>query len=209
MRHATAHIQKRYPTFELTHNQKLNDRIEIPLSKKKIILLLLAAIGFVCGGIWMVINPENAGRFFNPITKRFLYLNSESIQIIGIVGILFFGAAAIYGTKKLFDKKIGLILDSNGITDNSNATSIGLIEWNDISDIRTKQVMSTKFLLIDIVNPEKYIGKAKNGIQSRLMKASMNMYETPLSITANTLSYDFVELEKLIQTAYKKNKVVA
>jgi hypothetical protein len=186
----------------------LKSTIEIPLSKKKIILLLLASIGLISGGIWMVINPENAGRFFNPITKRFFYLNSELIQIIGIVGILFFGAAAIYGLKKLFDKKIGLILDSNGITDNSNASSIGLIEWNDILGIRTKQVMSTKFLLIDVVNPEKYLGKAKNGIQSRLMKANMNMYETPLSITSNTLNYDFGELEKLIQTEFKRNKNV-
>jgi hypothetical protein len=186
----------------------LKSTIEIPLSKKKIILLLLASIGLISGGIWMVINPENAGRFFNPITKRFFYLNSELIQIIGIVGILFFGAAAIYGLTKIFDKKIGLILDSNGITDNSNASSIGLIEWNDILGIRTKQVMSTKFLLIDVVNPEKYLGKAKNGIQSRLMKANMNMYETPLSITSNTLNYDFGELEKLIQTEFKKNKNV-
>jgi hypothetical protein len=186
----------------------LNNRIEIPLSKKKIILLLLASIGFVGGGIWMVLNPENAGRFFNPMTKRFFYLNSESIQIIGVVGIIFFGIAGIYGFKKLFDKKVGLIIDSIGITDNTNASSIGLIEWNDISDIRTKQVMSTKFLLIDIVNPEKYIGKAKNGLQARLMKANMNMYETPLSITSNTLNYDFGELEKLIQTEYKRNKNV-
>jgi hypothetical protein len=186
----------------------LKDKIEIPLSKKKISILLLASIGLISGGFWMVINPENAGRFFNPITKRFFYLNSELIQIIGIVGILFFGAAAIYGLTKIFDKKIGLILDSNGITDNSNASSIGLIEWNDILGIRTKQVMSTKFLLIDIVNPEKYLGKAKNGIQSRLMKSNMNMYETPLSITSNTLNYDFGELEKLIQTEFKRNKNV-
>ena len=66
--------------------------------------------------------------------------------------------------------------------------------------------MSTKFLLIDIVNPEKYIGKAKNGIQAKLMKANMNMYETPLSITSTTLKYDFGELEKLIQSEFKRNK---
>ena len=180
----------------------MNSRIEIPLSKKKIALLLVAAIVFIAGGIWIASNPE---RF---IPNIFRITNPEIIRIGGIVGILFFGAAGIYGIKKLFDKKIGLIIDSNGITDNSNASSIGLIEWNDISDIRTKQVMSTKFLLIDIVNPEKYIGKAKNGIQARLMKANMNMYETPLSITSNTLKYDFGELEKLIKTEYKRNKNV-
>ena len=137
-----------------------------------------------------------------------MFNNPELIRIIGIITTVFFGIGVVYGIKKLFDKKIALIIDSNGITDNSNASSIGLIEWNDISGIRTIQVMSTKFLLIDIANPEKYIEKAKNRIQARLMKANMNIYETPLSITSNTLNYNFGELEKLIKTEYKKNKNV-
>jgi len=156
----------------------------------------------------MSIKPGDAGYYFNAAIGKFIYLTPEMIQIIGVIDILFFGAAGFYGIKKMFDKKVGLIIDSNGITDNSNESSIGLIEWNDITEIRTKQVVSTKFLLIDIVNPEKYIGKAKNRIQARLMKANMNIYETPLSITSNTLKYDFGELEKLIQTEYKKNKNV-
>ena len=178
----------------------MNNRIEIPLSKKKIALLLLGSIAFVAGGIWIATNPE---RF---IPNIFRITDPEIIRIGGIVGILFFGATGIYGIKKLFDKKVGLIIDSDGITDNSNASGIGLIEWNDITEIRTKQVMSTKFLLIDISNPEKYIGKAKNGMQAKLMKANINMYETPLSITSNTLKFDFGELEKLIQTEFKRNK---
>jgi hypothetical protein len=184
----------------------LNNKIEIPIGKKKIIIILFAIIAFVLGGIWMVLEPGDAGYYFNAATGRFIFLTPELIQFIGVVGILFFGAAVIYGIRKLFDKKAGLIIDSNGITDNSSASSIGLIEWNDISEIRTKQVMSTKFLLIDIVNPEKYIGKAKNGFQAKLMKANMNMYETPLSITSNTLKYDFGELEKLIRNEFKRNK---
>jgi len=180
----------------------LNTKIEIPLSKKKIILLLIAATAFVIGGIWIVSDPE----IFIP--NIFGITNPEIIRIGGIIGVLFFGAAAIYGIKKLFDKKVGLIIDSHGITDNSNASSIGLIEWNDISEIRTQQVMSTKFLLIDIVNPEKYIGKAKNRIQAKLMKGNMNMYGTPLSITSNTLKYDFGKLEQLVQTEFERNKNV-
>jgi hypothetical protein len=68
------------------------------------------------------------------------------------------------------------------------------------------QIMLTKFLLIDIVKPEKYILKAKSRIQAKLMKAYMNMYKTPISITSNTLQYEFGKLEKLIQTEFKKNK---
>jgi hypothetical protein len=186
----------------------LNNRIEIPLSKTKIILLSIGSIVFSGVCIGMALNHGNARRLFSPLFKRFIYLEPETIQIIGIIGIIFFGIAGIYVLKKLFDKKIGLIIDSNGITDNSNASSIGLIEWNDILDIRTEQVMSTKFLLIDIENPEKYIKKAKSGMKANLMRSNMKMYGTPLSITSNTLKYNFGELQKLIQTEFKRNKNV-
>ncbi len=186
------------------------NRIEIPLSKNKIILLLIGAFIFVVFGILFVIEPENfvTNSTHLKLRNRIFSKYPELIRVIGVVAIGFFGAVCIYGIKKLIDKKVGLIIDSNGITDNSNASSIGLIEWNDITNIRTIRIMSTKFLLIDIVNPEKYIGKAKNRIQARLMKANMNMYETPLSITSNTLKYDFNELEKLIQSEFEKNKNV-
>jgi len=74
------------------------------------------------------------------------------------------------------------------------------------SEIKTEQVMSTKFLLIEVKNPEKYIGKAKSRMKARLMKTNMKMYGTPLSITSNTLKYDFNELEKLIQTEFENSK---
>jgi hypothetical protein len=199
--HATCLNQDRYHAFD-PKIEKLNKRTEIPLNKNKITLLLIGSLAFVVFGIWFTFEPE----IFIPKYGRFRTQNPDIILFVGILSILFFGTTTIYGIRKLFDKKTGLIIDSDGITDNSNASSIGLIEWNDISEIRTMQVMSTKFLLIDIVNPENYIQKAKNGIQARLMRANMNLYETPLSISTNTLKYDFEELEKLIQKEFKRNK---
>ncbi len=179
----------------------MNNKIEIQLSKNKIILLTIGSFLFVIAGIWLFANSTE----FQNHSMR-LMRNPMVIKSVGIIAVLFFGATGIYGIRKLFDKKVGLIIDKNGITDNSNASSIGLIEWNDISEIKTEQVMSTKFLLIGVENPEKYIGKAKSGIKARLMKTNMKMYGTPLSITSNTLKYDFNELEKLIQTEFEKNK---
>ena len=72
----------------------MSDRIEIPLSKKKILLLLLATIAFVACGIWIATNPE----MFIP--NIFRITNPEIIRIGGIAGILFFGAGGIYGIKK-------------------------------------------------------------------------------------------------------------
>ena len=179
----------------------MESKIEIPLSKNKIILLTLGSFLFVVAGIWLFTNSTE----FQNHSMRLLR-NPIVVKSVGIIATLFFGATGIYGIRKFFDKKVGLIINENGITDNSNASSIGLIEWNDILEIKTEQVMSTKFLLIEVRNPEKYIEKAKSGMKARLMKTNMKMYGTPLSITSNTLKYDFNELEKLIQIEFEKNK---
>lgn len=178
---ATILILDRYLAFDRSHS-KMNSEIKIPLNKIKITLLTIGSILFVVAGYFML------------------------WSFIGIIAILFFGATGIYGLIKLFDSKTGLKIDSNGITDNSNATGIGLIIWNDIYQIRSEQVASEKFIMIDLIEPEKYIKKAGNGIKARLMKTNMRIYGTPISITSRTLKYNFAELEKIMQTQYKRNK---
>jgi len=180
----------------------MKENIEIPLSKNKLFLGIAGSFIFVIIGVWLFTHSYE----FQDYSIKLLR-NPIIIKGIGVLAILFFGATGIYGFKKIFDKKVGLIIDSKGITDNSNGSSIGLIQWKDISNIRVKQVMSTKFLLIDVLNPEKYIKQAKGGIKSRLLRANMKMYGTPLSITSNTLKFNFEELEKLLQSEFKKNKV--
>jgi len=165
------------------------DRIEIPISKKKILLLLIGAIIFVISGLFFIITPETF------IT--FLVKNPQTIRFVGIAAVLFFGAASVYGFRKLFDKASGLIIDEKGITDNTNASSVGLIDWIDITELKIEQVMSTRFLLIFINNPDKYLDRV-NGFKRSLMKGNMKMYGTPLSITSNTLRYDLDDMFRLI-----------
>ncbi len=166
------------------------NKIEIPLSKTKISLLLIGVIVFVIFGTLFLMSPDT---FISPILR-----NPQVIRIAGIASVLFFGLVGVYGFRKLFDKTIGLTVDENGITDNTNASSVGLIDWTDITEIKTEQVMSTKFLLIYVSDSAKYIDRV-NGFKRKLMKGNMRMYGTPLSITSNTLKYNFKELEKLIK----------
>src|SRR5690606_33169976 len=108
----------------------MNENIEIPLSKNKIILLSLGALIFVILGFWLAIDPENFK------VSVFRYRSPELIRVVGFISIVFFGVCSFFIFKKVFDKKFGLIIDKNGITDNSNATSIGLVKWTDIIGIR-------------------------------------------------------------------------
>lgn len=165
------------------------EKIEIPISKTKISFLLIGALIFVILGVLFSLTPDKF--------TTMIFRSPQIIRIVGIVAVLFFGAAGIYGLRKLFDKAVGLTIDDYGITDNSNASSVGLIDWSDILEIKTEQVMSTRFLLIFVDNPDEYLERA-NGFKRKLMKGNMKMYGTPLSITSNTLRYDFSDLERLI-----------
>ncbi|MEW7290635.1 STM3941 family protein [Aquimarina sp. 2304DJ70-9] len=176
----------------------MSEKIEIPLSKTKIVLLLLGALIFVVVGVFLILEPSTF------ITSR---IRSESIiRIVGIASASFFGLCLIFIARKLFDNKEGLIIDNNGITDNSNATSVGLIEWQDITGVETLQIASTKILLLLTDKPDKYIERAKGSMSKRAMKTNHKMYGTPLSIVATSLKIKFNDLEELIVNELHKRK---
>ena len=105
----------------------------------------------------------------------------------------------------MFDKTIGLTVDENGIFDNTNASSVGLINWKDITAIKTQQVASTKFLLIYTANPDYYLERV-SGFKRKLLQGNNKVYGTPFSITSNTLKYNFSELEKLLMERFDEQQ---
>ena len=164
------------------------NKIEIPFNNTKLLLGIGGSILFVILGLYL----------FTTISDQQTRFNPTLVKGAGIAGILFFGATGIYGIKKMFDKNIGLTIDDNGIIDNTNASSIGFIKWADITEIKTEQVMSSKFILIYTSDPNGILEKAK-GMKRKLMAGNMKMYGTPLYITSNTLKYNFNDLEKLLK----------
>ncbi|MCG9792662.1 STM3941 family protein [Flavobacterium algicola] len=165
------------------------NKIEIPLSRTKLTLTIVGAFSFVFFGIVFIINPD---KFITPFLR-----SPELVRIVGIIASLLFTILGIYGIIKLFDKTVGLTVDENGITDNTNASSVGLIKWSEITEIKAEKVMSTKFLLIFTKNPNKFLEK-KSGIKRKILQGNMKMYGTPISITSTTLKYKFDDLNNLL-----------
>ena len=173
-----------------------NEQIEIPLSKNKMFLTLLGAIAFVGLGLWFLINP--------PKSNHWLLGNPTLIFIIGLASILFFGLVAVTIFRKFSDKKPGLIISKQGITDNSSGVSAGLIPWTDIQEIKMSQVMSQKFLMFIVSNPQDYLDKVTNPLKRNAMKMNYKTYGSPISISSNALKTNFDELQKLLE--YKMNE---
>jgi len=170
-----------------------SDEIIIPLSKKKILLLFFGAMVFVAFGALFMITPSTFRDEANPII----------IFIVGLVAVLFFGFVAMDTFRKLFDKKAGLIINEQGIIDNSDGFSIGLVLWSDIKKIRFSKMHSVKLLTITIKNPKKYIRRVSNPIKRKMLALNSRYFGSPIQISSQSLQTDFDSLERLLTEKFK------
>jgi len=176
----------------------MTDPIEIPLSKKKLLLMLAGSVGFILIGFWFVFDPP---RISNPY-----FGDPTLLLLLGIVSILFFGICAVYIARKLPENKAGLIIDSSGLIDNSSGVSAGRILWSDIQDISVIEIHRQKLIMLQVKNPQDYIDRQKSRFKRKMMQMNFNMYGTPLSITSNSLKIEFNELINILHDQFQVNR---
>lgn len=173
------------------------DKIEIPISKKKSILILLGAIVFVIVGIWFIISPSLFASKINPFI----------IQTLGVAIVLFSAVGVFVFIKTLTTKNIGLTIDSTGILCDFGKASIGFIPWEDIVDIEDFYVSGQGIIKIIVRNPQEYIDRQKNAFLRRMAEMNYKLYDTPVQISASILKYDFSELYNLLKVELEENRV--
>lgn len=173
------------------------DTIKVKGSIKKKILLVLGGLLFTMAGLVCAISPENV--------VSHMYRNTFFIRIVGIIGVLFFGFGSIKFIYSFFTKKYYIIISDEGIFDNSNPSSVGLIKWDDIISIQRIKIISVKFLMIKVKNPQKYIN-AKHKLYRKAQMNDFKLVGTPILISTNTLNYSFDKFEEIILKAFSIEK---
>jgi hypothetical protein len=169
------------------------DETIIELSKGKIILLTLGSIGFVALGCWLLTVDRIPARY-----------NEYKVIGFAIGGIVFFGMCGVYGLIKIFDRKPGLVISSEGIQDNSSAISGQFISWQNVVGLKEVAVQGTRILLIQVDNCEEMLATA--GAWRRFwMKLSVKQYGTPVSLTASSLKCSFEELKAIMEKEFDKS----
>ena len=175
----------------------LEQRI-VELSRTKIMLLIVGALGFVAAGLWLFLLDDAfiqsmGGPFRNPVL----------VHRAGLVAMVFFGVCALVGIRKMFDSKPGLVFSKEGLLDHASGVSAGLVPWNEIVGVDVLKVQRTRFLVVKVVNPRKYV--ERGGKLKRLIhQANLNQFGSPIQISATTLKINFDELVKLFN-AYLAN----
>ena len=181
--------------------QMSEQRIEIPLDKSKIVLMLIGALAFVGIGLWFVISP--------PQIKNSFWGDPLKLAIVGYASILAFSFFAFYLIRKLPDNRPGLVIDDTGLVDNSSGLSAGHVAWADIEGFSVIEIHKQKLIMVHVKNPADYIGRQTSLFRRKSMQANANMYGTPISITTNGLKISFDELLKILVEKLKEKKIIS
>jgi hypothetical protein len=170
-----------------------SETIEIPLSKLRLVLMLLACLGFVAAGVFFVTSPN---KVVSPIARSVMM-----IFIVGCIGILFFGFAGITIIKRLFDKAPGIVISESGITDNSGGIPAGFVPWSDIIAVKKLEVGHQRFVNLVVKNRKEYIRRQKNVIKRKFMQKNFTVYGG-IGISPNSLDIKFEDLQKIIEKGF-------
>jgi hypothetical protein len=168
--------------------------VVIPLSKRKIVLLLLGSLAFVGISVWLW-----------SIADSLILPDELHAKGAALAGVAFFGLCGIYAVIKICDGSPGLIIDAQGIVDNSSGVSAGRIPWGEITGLKVSEIAGQRFLTIEVVNPRKYVERG-DSFQRMLNAMNMKMVGSPINISSNTLQLDFNELLSVLTQAWKRYK---
>jgi hypothetical protein len=182
------------------------DETIIELSKTKLVLLILGACAFVVAGVWLL--SLDAAEIRSGRSFRFFFNEPIIVYVAGVASILCFGLGGLYGLRKLFDKRPGLIFNNSGIVDNASAVAAGFIPWSEVLGAGVYEIQKQKMLIIGVRDPQKYVGRG-GALKRALNKANYKMSGSPISISSVALKIDFAELISLFNRYHQKYGVPA
>jgi len=120
------------------------------------------------------------------------------------VGIMLFGFMAIANIRKMMGKKHGVILNAEGITDDTNLFSVGFVPWEDILEFKLRRGRNSKWISVKVKNPNHYINRASFLKQAGLM-CNHSVGITPVCITTAQLEVSSEELLALCNEYLEKH----
>ena len=172
--------------------------VEIPIKKTKIILYIFVSIFFTVLSTLFIIYPDT---FVSPFVR-----DPILIFIAGLVCTPICIVFTFYIVKKLFQTTMGLIINEEGIYDNSAGIPAGMIFWKDIKYIENYKISSQKIIRIIVKNPNDYIERQTSYFKRKLFAINQKHYGSPIQLSEKVLAINFDELYELLQSKFSEYK---
>jgi hypothetical protein len=125
-------------------------------------------LGFAALGVLITLASYYAGRTASGLT-----------QVVGWLGVVFFGLAAVVIPLQLLRRGPVVIIDDSGVLD--RRLGVGLIPWQDISSVSITQIRNQRFISLWLRNEGQYLShwpawkRAGSGVSERLGVSPFSM----------------------------------
>lgn len=153
----------------------------------KLLLLLACSLLLVGASAWLIV-----GSPVWPIT-----------MFPGGLGILFFGLCGGWILSRLFSNRVSLILDRDGLLDNSTAVPAGRIAWEQISRVGISAVSSQRFLGIDVKDRDA-LASSSSAFRRWMDAQNSGITGYPVNIPSASVDRSLEELQDLIVRLWKR-----
>lgn len=156
--------------------------IVVRAPRLKLLYLIVLDVGMVAGSAWLALS-----HVLPPVT-----------EIVGWTGILFFGLCGGWILSRLFSHRISLVLDRNGLLDNSSALPAGGIPWDRISRLGITTIQHQRLLGIDVRDRT-----PGSDLRRKLEEANIGIAGYPIYIAPTAVDRTLEELHDLIAKYWK------
>tara|TARA_B110000261_G_scaffold150277_1_gene177635 strand:- start:57 stop:566 length:510 start_codon:yes stop_codon:yes gene_type:complete len=166
---------------------------DIKFKNNRILLGMLFFTLMLIASIYFLINPE--------IFLRNVFMKVEHVQLIGIIGIVYF-SALLFSFFKIIQRKYAIQITDDFLIDNSKYESLGKIKWTDITKIqRLKKSSIEVFKKKDI-----YKTKKRNLLKRFLTIMSNWNYKKSIIISSALTDRNIENLFEDIRSTYIANQ---
>lgn len=122
---------------------------------------------------------------------------------------LLLGAVTVFAVSRLVGRKPGLVLDHEGIIDNSAYSSVGRIPWSEIVSVQVVRppgfrnslygpvIRAPAFLVVGVRDPQRFID-GSTLVKRWLLRGNFASYGSPVAISPANVHIDVDELARYI-----------
>lgn len=171
-------------------------QLKVPINKSKAIRLFIFFALFVILSALMATRPE-------------LFVKGERfgfVRVMGYVCTVIFVLAATVVSNKVFNQKPGLLIDDEGLTDNSLGVLFSKVGWTEIESIKSLHAAGENFITVVLKHPEAFIVNETNAVKRKMLELNYQTLRTPINIAASRLKMDFDQLYSAINNQFEKHK---
>lgn len=167
------------------------ERIDLYIDKKKVLVYLLPSLGFILLSIWMITKPGSMLLFG---------LVQVSHLSAGIIAMGIFAMTSYAFIRKLMRKLPVIVIDEKGIYDYTTSASGIAIPWEAVYDAEIRKVsMRQRIVVLSLDDAEAFIEQLPSGYRKKVAKINYNSVGSPATINATGLTIKPQELVALLK----------